>query len=50
MGDSLKTLAQGAGGVAISFWDVIPEVLRLCILLATFSHIMIKIFKAIDEY
>ena len=43
--DSLITVSQGAGGVALSFWEVLPGMLRLGILLATLTHIIIKIVK-----
>ena len=43
--DSLITASQGAGGVALSFWEVLPDMLRLGILLATLVHIMLKIIK-----
>ena len=43
--DSLITMAQGAGGVALSFWEVLPDILRMGILLATLIHITIKIVK-----
>ena len=43
--DSLITVSQGAGGVALSFWDVLPDMLRLAILVATLAHITIKIIK-----
>ena len=45
MKDSLITVTQGAGGVALSFWDALPDLLRLAILLATLTHITIKIIK-----
>ena len=41
--DSLITMAQGAGGVALSFWEVLPDMLRIGILIATLLHIVIKI-------
>jgi len=41
--DTLITVAQGTGGVALSFWEVLPDMLRLGILVATFLHIIIKI-------
>ena len=41
--DPLMTVAQGAGGVALSFWEVLPDMLRLGILIATLIHILIKI-------
>ena len=43
--DSLLTITQGASGVALSFWEVLPDMLRLGILLATFAHIIVKIIK-----
>jgi hypothetical protein len=43
--DSLITVSQGAGGVALSFWDVLPEMLRIAILFATLTHITVKIIK-----
>ena len=43
--DSLITIAQGAGGVALSFWDVLPDMLRIGILIATLVHIIIKIIN-----
>ena len=45
MKDSLITVTQGAGGVALSFWDALPDLLRLAILFATLTHITIKIIK-----
>jgi hypothetical protein len=43
--DSLVTVSQGAGGVALSFWDALPGMLRLAILIATLAHITVKIIK-----
>jgi hypothetical protein len=43
--DSLVTIAQGVGGVALSFWEVLPDILRLGILVATLVHIIIKIIN-----
>ena len=43
--DSLITASQGAGGVALSFWDALPGMLRLAILFATLAHITVKIVK-----
>ena len=43
--DTLITVAQGAGGVALSFWEVLPDMLRLGILIATLIHILIKIIN-----
>ena len=43
--DSLITAGQGAGGVALSFWEVLPDILRIAILFLTAAHITIKIIK-----
>ena len=43
--DSLITVSQGAGGVALSFWDVLPDMLRMGILVATLAHITMKLVK-----
>ena len=43
--DSLITVSQGAGGVALSFWEALPDMLRLAILVATLLHITIKMVK-----
>ena len=43
--DSLITVSQGASGVALSFWEVLPGMLRIAILLATLAHITVKIIK-----
>ena len=43
--DSLITISQGAGGVALSFWQVLPDMLRMAILFATLTHIVVKIVK-----
>ena len=49
--DTLKssagTVIQGAGGIALSFWEALPDILRLCILIATLIHIVVKIKKDI---
>ena len=47
--DSLITISQGAGGVALSFWEVLPDMLRLGILFATLAHIIIKIIKDFNK-
>ena len=43
--DSLVTIAQGASGVALSFWEVLPDILRITILFLTAAHIAVKIVK-----
>ena len=47
--DSLITAGQGAGGVALSFWEVIPETLRILILFATLAHITVKLVKDFNK-
>ena len=49
MHDSLRTAVQGTGGILLSFWEVLPDLLRVCILLATLMHIIIKIGKDSTE-
>ena len=44
---SASTAIQGAGGIALSFWEALPDILRLCILIATLMHIVVKIKKDI---
>jgi len=39
------TAITGASGVALSYWSVIPEVLRILILLVTLTHLTVKLFK-----
>jgi len=41
--ESLKTVCEGMGGILLSLWDALPNILRFGILVATFVHIMIKI-------
>ena len=47
--DSLVTAGQGAGGVALSFWEVLPDVLRMLILVATLAHITVKLIKDFNK-
>ena len=43
--DSLVTVGQGTAGVALSFWEVLPDILRIAILFLTATHITLKIIK-----
>ena len=49
MEDTLKsisgTVIQGTGGILLSLWDALPNILRILILIATFIHIIVKIRK-----
>jgi hypothetical protein len=47
--DSLITVSQGAGGVALSFWDALPDMLRMGILVVTLAHITIKMVKEYNK-
>ena len=47
--DSLITVSQGAGGVALSFWDALPDMLRKGILVVTLAHITIKMVKEYNK-
>jgi len=42
---SLPTALQGAGGILLSLWDALPDILRVAILVATLAHIVIRIKK-----
>ena len=44
--DSVITAGQGAGGVALSFWETLPDILRMAILFVTLTHITIKVVKS----
>ena len=47
--ESLKgciiTLFQGIGGILVSLWDALPDILRLSVLIGTLVHIVVKIRK-----
>tara|TARA_Y100000310_G_C20557034_1_gene751088 strand:+ start:871 stop:1047 length:177 start_codon:yes stop_codon:yes gene_type:complete len=51
--DSLKVVAQGpagtaveaGGGILLSLWTALPDILRIFILFATFIHIVVRIRK-----
>ena len=47
--DTLITISQGIGGVALSFWEVLTDILRIGILIATLTHIIVKIIKDYRE-
>ena len=47
--DSVITVGQGAGGVALSFWEVLPDILRMLILVATLAHITVKLVKDFNK-
>ena len=45
MQDSIKTVIHGASGVLLSLWEVLPDILRVLILVATLAHIIVRINK-----
>ena len=57
MMDSLKniikspvgTAFEGTIGILLTLWEWLPEILRICIGVATFIHIVIKIKKDLRE-
>jgi hypothetical protein len=56
--DSLKsfidsttgTAVTSVGGVALSYWDMIPEVLRILILVVTLAHLVVRFYKEIKVW
>ena len=48
--DSLVTVGQGTAGVALSFWEVLPDILRIAILFLTAARITLKIIKDYYKY
>ena len=47
--DSLITVSQGAGGVALSLWDALPDILRMLILVVTLAHLTVKLVKDFNK-
>jgi len=41
----LGTAVEGVGGILLSLWSALPDILRLSILIATFIHIVVRIRK-----
>ena len=44
------TAVTSASGIAISYWDAIPEILRILILLITLLHLSFRAFKEIKDW
>ena len=42
------TLFQGLGGILVSLWEALPDILRIAVLIGTFVHIVIKIRKDLN--
>ena len=47
--DSLRTLTAGIGGMAITWLDWMPVLVRVLVGLATFVYICVKIYKLYNE-
>ena len=45
MRSPVGTAFEGTAGIMITMWDRLPEILRICIGIATFVHIVVKIKK-----
>ena len=43
--DTIIMAGKGGGAIALSMWEVLPDFIRLGILVATLVHIVIKIKK-----
>ena len=47
--DTLKTTTIGVSGFWISFWEILPDMVRLGVGVATLVYLIIKIIKELDE-
>lgn len=47
MEETLKTTTAGIGGFWLSLWNALPEIVSLCVGLATLVYLIIKIGKEI---
>ena len=45
--ETVKTVAQGVGGIGLSFIDMIPFWLRVGILLGVFISVWLRLFREI---
>jgi hypothetical protein len=43
--DTLKTSCAGVGGLFLTFWEFLPDMIRLGIGIATFAYMVIKLKK-----
>lgn len=44
------TAITGMGGVALSYWDMIPQVLRILILIVTLTHLTVRLYKEFKHW
>ena len=47
--DAVKTTTIGVGGFWMSFWEVLPDMVRLGVGVATLVYLIVKIRKEINE-
>ncbi len=47
--DSIRTLLAGVGGLAVTWLDWLPIVVRVLVGLASFVYICVKIYKLYNE-
>ena len=47
--DTVKTTRIGVGGIWMSFWEVLPDIVRLGVGVATLVYLIIKIRKEMNE-
>ena len=47
--DTVKTTTIGVGGFWMSFWEVLPDIVRLGVGVATLVYLIVKIRKEINE-
>ena len=45
MGDTLKTVGTSTGTLAVNFWNLVPELLGIVLLIANIIYVMRKIQK-----
>ena len=41
----IGTVFEGIAGILVTLWDVLPEIIRILIGIATLTHIVIRIKK-----
>ena len=47
--DTLKTTSMGIGGFWLSLWGILPEIVSLCVGIATLLYLCIKIAKELKK-
>lgn len=49
MKSPVGTAFEGTAGILITMWDRLPEIIRILIGLATFTHILVRIRKDLND-